>query len=141
MVGLYSMFECSCILLVKAALFKHICASNLTPEGLTFEAIQNDLVTASGDSESYFINFSDGMPYCEPKGYAYYGESAIIQTRKQVDAMRKRGIKVLSYFIGGGEYGSTKDDFTRMYGKSAQSINVTNLIPLAKTLNKMFLTK
>jgi nitric oxide reductase activation protein len=121
------------------SLFKHICASSLTPEGLTFEAIQNLLVEASGDRESYFINFSDGMPYAEPKGYNYYGDQAIQHTRKQVEEMRKKGIKVLSYFIGGGGYG--KDDFTRMYGRSAESIDVTNLIPLAKTLNKMFLTK
>ena len=121
-------------------LFKHICASNLTPEGLTFEAIKNELVTASGDKESYFINFSDGMPYCEPKGYSYYGQGAVSHTRAQVDGMRKRGIKVLSYFIGSNEYG-TQGDFTKMYGKSAQTIDVTRLIPLAKTLNKMFLTK
>ena len=88
------------------SLFKHICASNLTPEGLTFEAIKNELVTASGDRESFFINFSDGMPYCEPKGYSYYGTSAVQHTRKQVDNMRKRGINVLSYFIGKNEYGS-----------------------------------
>jgi len=121
------------------SLFKHICASSLTPEGLTFEAIQNLLVEASGDRESYFINFSDGMPYAEPKGYNYYGDQAIQHTKKQVEGMRKKGIKVLSYFIGTGSYG--KDDFTRMYGRSAECINVTNLIPLAKTLNKMFLTK
>ena len=122
------------------SLFKHICASNLTPEGLTFEAIKNELVAASGDKESYFINFSDGMPYCEPKGYQYWGESAIQHTKKQVDNMRKRGIKVLSYFIGQNTYGS-QGEFVRMYGKSAQAIDVTSLIPLAKTLNKMFLTK
>ena len=122
------------------SLFKHICASNLTPEGLTFEAIKNELVAAAGDKESYFINFSDGMPYCEPKGYQYYGESAILHTRKQIDNMRKRGIQVLSYFIGSNQYGS-QDEFTRMYGKAAQTIDVTSLIPLAKTLNKMFLTK
>ena len=86
-----------------------------------------------------FINFSDGMPYAEPKGYNYYGEQAIKHTRQQVEGMRKKGIKVLSYFIGGGGYG--KDDFTRMYGRSAETIDVTNLIPLAKTLNKMFLVK
>ena len=121
-------------------LFKHICASNLTPEGLTFEAIKNELVTASGDRDSYFINFSDGMPYCEPKGYSYYGRAAVDHTRAQIDGMRKRGIKVLSYFIGSDAYG-TQGDFTKMYGKSAQTIDVTRLIPLAKTLNKMFLTK
>ena len=54
--------------------------------------------------------------------------------------MRKRGINILSYFIGQNQYGS-HDEFTRMYGKSAQTIDVTSLIPLAKTLNKMFLTK
>ena len=82
------------------------------------------------------------MPYCEPRGYSYYGESALEHTRKQVDAMRAMGIKVLSYFIGGGQdYGSTQSDFSKMYGKSGKSINVTKLIPLAKTLNQMFLTK
>ena len=122
------------------SLFKHICSSELTPEGLTFEAIKNELVAASGDKESYFINFSDGMPYCEPKGYAYYGTSAISHTRRQVDNMKARGIKVLSYFIGNNDY-NTSDDFISMYGKSARTIDVTSLIPLAKTLNKMFLTK
>jgi len=120
------------------SLFKHICASELTPEGLTFEAIQNELVTASGDTESYFINFSDGMPYAEPKGYHYYGHQAVKHTKKQVEEMRKKGIKVLSYYIGRGY---SKDEFTTMYGKDAKTIKVTSLLPLAKTLNKMFLTK
>ena len=121
-------------------LFKHICASNLTPEGLTFEAIKNELVTASGDKESYFINFSDGMPYCEPKGYSYYGASAVSHTRKQVDNMKLRGIKVLSYFIGNKDF-NTSDDLPYILIKSSRTIDVTSLIPLAKTLNKMFLTK
>jgi hypothetical protein len=120
------------------SLFKHICASELTPEGLTFEAIQNELVAASGDTESYFINFSDGMPYAEPKGYNYYGHNAVTHTKGEVDKMRKKGIKVLSYYIGRGY---SKDEFTRMYGKDAKTIKVTSLLPLAKTLNKMFLTK
>ena len=122
------------------SLFKHICSSALTPEGLCFEAIQSELVAASGDSESYFINFSDGMPYAEPKGYNYWGPQALDHTRAQVDSMRKRGIQVLSYFIGKSD-GYANKDFTRMYGKSATGIDVTSLIPLAKTLNKMFLTK
>ena len=59
-----------------------------------------------------------------------------------VEEIKHRGIKVLSYFIGGGQdYGSTQSDFSKMYGKSGKSINVTKLIPLAKTLNQMFLTK
>ena len=121
-------------------LFKHITCSALTPEGLTFEAIQNEIVAASGDKESYFINFSDGMPYAEPKGYNYWGPQAINHTRTQIENMRKKGVKVLSYFIGKSN-GLANDDFTRMYGRSATGIDVTSLIPLAKTLNKMFLAK
>jgi len=121
-------------------LFKHITCSALTPEGLTFEAIQNEIVAASGDKESYFINFSDGMPYAEPKGYNYWGPTAISHTRTQIENMRKKGVKVLSYFIGNSN-GIANDDFTKMYGRSATGIDVTSLIPLAKTLNKMFLTK
>jgi len=122
-------------------LFHNICPSNLTPEGLTFEAIQNLLVSASGDKESYFINFSDGEPYCSPKGFEYYGSSAATHTRGQIDKMRKRGIKVLSYFISGQTKDRVSDMFQRMYGADAANVNVTNLLPLAKTLNKLFLKK
>ena len=80
------------------------------------------------------------MPYAEPKGYNYWGQQALDHTRAQVDSMRKRGIQVLSYFIGKSD-GYANTDFTRMYGKSATGIDVTSLVPLAKTLNKMFLTK
>ena len=125
------------------SLFKHICASALTPEGLAFEAIASELVAASGDKESYFINFSDGMPSCEPKRYVYSGVEALEHTRKQVEKMRSKGIKVLSYFISSGDrYNSyLLQSFTRMYGKSASTINITNVVPLAKTLNTMFLSK
>ena len=81
------------------------------------------------------------MPYAEPKGYTYYGDQALQHTRKQVDNMRKKGIKVLSYFIGGSASSRSNTDFTTMYGRSAEGIDVTSLIPLARTLNKMFLTK
>ena len=78
------------------------------------------------------------MPFAEPKGYTYYGRAAITHTKGEVDKMRKKGIKVLSYYIGRGY---SKDEFSRMYGKDAKTIKVTSLLPLAKTLNKMFLAK
>ena len=53
--------------------------------------------------------------------------------------MRDRGIKVNSYMIDGGDHG--QKNFTHMYGKDAQNINVQKLIPLAKSLNNMFLKK
>jgi hypothetical protein len=123
------------------SLFKHIVPSSLTPEGLTFEAIQSLLVSASGDKESYFINFSDGEPYANPKGFYYAGTEAATHTKVQVDKMRKKGIKVLSYFVSGYKSDNVSDTFRRMYGKSSANVDVTSLIPLAKTLNKLFLTK
>ena len=56
--------------------------------------------------------------------------------------MVHRGIKVLSYFIS-GKYGnnSNESDFKAMYGKGSEFINTSQVVPLAKTLNKMFATK
>ena len=56
--------------------------------------------------------------------------------------MRAMGISVLSYFIGGDyEYDSDKTSFTGMYGKDAEFINATNMMQVAKTMNKKFLEK
>ena len=56
--------------------------------------------------------------------------------------MRNMGISVLSYFIGGG-YDSDSDNasFKNMYGKDAEFINATNMMQVAKTMNKKFLEK
>jgi hypothetical protein len=121
------------------SLFKHITCPGITPEGLCFEAIQKEIVDGSGDMDSYFINFSDGEPYFENKDIMYWGESATKHTKQQVDNMKLRGIKVLSYFIGSG-YGSSIKNFKQMYGRDAEFIDTTQVVPLAKTLNKMFAT-
>jgi hypothetical protein len=120
-------------------LFKHITCPGTTPEGLCFEAIQKEIVDGSGDMDSYFINFSDGEPYFENKDICYYGLEGAKHTKQQVDNMKLRGIKVLSYFIASGNY-SNPDNFKRMYGKDAEFINTNQVVPLAKTLNKMFAT-
>ena len=56
--------------------------------------------------------------------------------------MRAKGISVLSYFIG-GDYESGRDNeaFTNMYGKDAEFIVPTNMMSVAKTMNKKFLSK
>ncbi len=120
-------------------LFKYINCPGTTPEGLCFEAIQNEIVGGSSSVDSYFINFSDGEPYFENKDIQYYGEEAANHTKKQVDSMRSKGIKILSYFISGG-YKINDSSFKTMYGKDAEFINTQQLIPLANTLNKMFAT-
>ena len=122
-----------------ANLFEYITCPGTTPEGLCFEAIQKEIVDGSSNIDSYFINFSDGEPYFENKDISYYGVEAHSHTRKQVENMRKRGIKVLSYFISGG-YRNDGEAFKNMYGKDAEFINTNQLIPLSKSLNKMFAT-
>ena len=56
--------------------------------------------------------------------------------------MRNIGINVLSYFIGGDySYDSDNRSFTNMYGSDASFINATNMMEVAKTMNKKFLDK
>jgi len=123
------------------SLFKYISCPGITPEGLCFEAIQKEIVNGSNGVDSYFINFSDGEPYFENSDIVYHGTQAARHTKKQVDNMRNRGIKVLSYFVSNGNYAPSKENFISMYGRDAQFINTNQLVPLAKTLNKMFATK
>ncbi len=122
-----------------ATLFHNITCPGITPEGLCFEAIQKEITDGANGIDSYFINFSDGEPYFENNEITYYGDFAKKHTRNQVENMRARGIKVLGYFIGTNSRGS--ENFKSMYGRDAEFINTNQLVPLAKTLNKMFATK
>ena len=120
-------------------LFPYLNAPSATPEGLCFEGIMDIMVEGNNTQDSYFINFSDGQPYFSNSKISYSGDSARRHTKKMMDHMRARGIKILSYFIGGGY--DDMSDFKKMYGKDAVSVDVTSLIPLARTLNKLFVTK
>ena len=120
-------------------LFKYIICPGTTPEGLCFEAIQNHILDGTG-VDSYFINFSDGEPYFENKNINYWGNQAQKHTKTQVDNMKARGIKVLSFFVTGG-YAGDSENFKKMYGKDAEMISVTQLNQLTKSLNKRFATK
>ena len=123
-------------------LFSALDVSGVTPEGLCFEAIQKDLIPGNSNQDSYFINFSDGQPYYGNNDINYSGREAERHTNKMVGNMRAMGISVLSYFIG-GSYDSDRDNdsFTNMYGKDASFINATNMMQVAKTMNKKFLEK
>jgi hypothetical protein len=125
-------------------------ANNTTPEGLCFEAIQKQLIPSSNDTDSFFLNFSDGQP-CYSIGTAddsinYQGEAAAEHTKKQINKMRNAGINTLSYFIS--DYSeermlSSADwrIFQKCYGKDAKSVNVENMMQVAKTMNELFLQK
>ena len=120
--------------------------NGMTPEGLCFESMikKNQLVRATTDMDSYFLNISDGGP----GGVGMYsGHTAMVHTKAQVDKMRNEyGIGVLSYFMS--EYESR--DFTNsntgrmfqgMYGKAATAVKADNAMEIAKTLNKLFMNK
>jgi hypothetical protein len=110
--------------------FPYLQCGGGTPEGLCFAAIR-DIITQGGkDTDKYFINMSDGAP-CR---------SAVPITKKEVKSYKASGLKVMSYFISGyGDPGeSTRDMFDGMYGKdSTEYIDTTNIVQIAKTLNKL----
>jgi hypothetical protein len=126
------------------SLFGALNVSGTTPEGLCFEAIEKDLIPGNSNQDSYFINYSDGQPYYGNNEIQYSGERAESHTKKMCDGMRAKGISVLSYFIS--DYDLSDDDydvkaFKRMYGKDAEFITPTNMMAVAKTMNKKFLSK
>ena len=123
-------------------MFGHINVSGTTPEGLCFEAISDEIIPTTKDRDSYFLNFSDGMPMFSNNDMNYYYEDAIGHTKKMVNDMRMKDIKVLSYFIGDG-YDTDRymKDFKTMYGKDAEFVDVTSVMSISKTMNKKFLEK
>ena len=125
-------------------LFYLLRPSGTTPEGLCFEAVMKEIEMGSNDKDSYFLNFSDGMPMFSNDDVNYHYDTAINHTKKMVKEIKSRGVKILSYYIGSSyEYGSRdeKETFTRMYGSDAEYIDVTSVLPVAKTMNKKFLQK
>ena len=123
-------------------IFQLLRPAGTTPEGLCFEAVMKEIEPASKDKDSYFLNFSDGMPMFGNDDIDYHHDTAIDHTNKMVKMIRDRGVKVLSYFIG-DEYDMERSTrtFKRMYGNDAEFIDVTSVLPVAKTMNKAFLKK
>jgi len=86
-------------------IFPRLYSTNTTPEGLTFEAIMNDIYKESTNTDAFFINLCDGQPFMSKENgklncFRYAGQSAQDHSRRQVDRMRSHGINVLTYFIG-----------------------------------------
>jgi len=111
-----------------------------TPEGLCYEAIMKNFLPSNNDVDSYFLNISDGEPYFHGPNFYYSGTEAANHTRKMVKMIEGMGIKTLAYFVT-GMYDSNSDLFSTMYGKGAQTIDVTNVSQITKTMNKLFLQK
>jgi hypothetical protein len=59
-----------------------------------------------------------------------------------VKEIRGRGVKILSYFIGDKwDRERSTTTFKKMYGNDAEYVDVTSVLPIAKTMNKKFLEK
>lgn len=120
----------------------------LRPDNCTVDSIitayqlkKNLITPGSTEVKSYFLNFSDGGPGAHVGSIHYGGYEAhnhIAKCRRDIEAM---GVTVLSYFIG-HDSESGRKRFTEDWGvRNAAFIDVTEVLPLAKSLNNMFLSK
>ena len=120
--------------------------NGLTPEGMCLNALNEFIPNSSYYLDSYLINMSDGYPTFEMgHDLNYRGEEAILDTAKAVKNIKKKGVKILSYFI---DSSTTKikekelnENFQIMYGKEASFIDPKNVNEVTKTLNSLFLER
>lgn len=125
------------------AVMPHLMASGTTPEGLCFAALQEEILSSTKKLKSYFCNLSDGEPYYNN----YSGEMAAQHTKSEVEKMRKRGIKILSYYITQKNIRSydisfieEKRLFNVMYGKDSRYIPENSIVEIANSLNNLFIS-
>ena len=123
-------------------LWKYINAGGTTPESLCYEALMKKWLSGVRGEDNYFINYSDGEPWFSNDDIYYHGNPAQKHTQKMVKMMKNNGIKISSYFITEGyTYRDSKGSFTKMYGRDANFIDPTNMMEVAKSMNKKFLEK
>ena len=121
-------------------------AKGLTPEGMCLNALNEYIPNSSYYLDSYLINMSDGYPTFETtKDFKYTGKEAILDTAKAVKNIKKKGVKILSYFIQSNttvfKEKELNENFQIMYGKEASFIDPKNINEVTKTLNNLFLEK
>ena len=123
------------------SLWPALSVAGTTPESLCYDAMMTNFLQISNSDDNYFINYSDGSPWFSNDHAYYYGDNAVNHCRKVIKGMRNNGVKILSYFISERTYGQEKKWFEQMYGDDASFINPNNMMEVAKTMNKMFLSK
>ena len=113
--------------------FGYIEANAYTPEGLTFEAIYDEIVKQSTNTDAYFINLCDG----EPGADNYNGQSAREHSRKQANKIMSKGVNFITYFFG-GEYGFKR--VKEVYPKNSYRLdNAEEVNKIVKYLNDQLL--
>ena len=125
-------------------LFSYLIPVNTTPEGLCFEALMKFLPKSDTNTNSYFVNISDGEPcfyYNNTSAgiaFSYRDKSACEHTRTQVRKIKESGYNIISYFVS--DYDNfgievLRQNFKTMYGSDSHFINVENLNQIVKTVN------
>jgi nitric oxide reductase activation protein len=111
---------------------------------MCLNALNEYIPNSSYYLDSYLINMSDGYPTFEKCGnFTYRGDEAILDTAKAVKNIKKKGVKILSYFIQTPTTHTKEEEliknFQIMYGKEASFIDPKNMHEVTKTLNNLFL--
>lgn len=131
-------------------LFQYLSPYGGTPEGLTFEAIMDELICKKSEELYYFLTISDGQPEFSYNGtddklISYNMTNGAEHTRRQYKKILQSGVKGLAYFIKSTTVFSENDItvkcFRKMYGKDAKFIDVNNVTSIARTMNDLFLNK
>ena len=116
-----------------------------TPEGLCLDALNKFIPQSSYYLDSYLINMSDGMPNFRAKnGSEYVREEAYAHTAGVVNKVKKKNVKLLSYFISKNKnkYKTEASEcFKQMYGRNSRFVDVDNINQITQTLNKLFLSE
>lgn len=122
-------------------LFPYLRTCGTTPEGLCYEALMKYLPSYSNDTNSYFVNISDGEPFFflnnQNVSINYSGMDAANHTRNQVKKIKSANYNVISYFVSeSNPTTDVRDRFKIMYGDDAKFINIESLNQIVGTLNK-----
>jgi len=105
----------------KKTLFSYLKTSGGSPEGILIDKL-------NVKPNSILINVSDGKPEFYDYDIYYTGEEAINHTKKIINKLKQKKVKLLSFFIGdNSDYNITK----RIYGQK-NSIDVTNINDIDK---------
>jgi len=117
--------------------FKFLKCFGVTPEGIAFQSIFDDVKKDAKGDECIFINYSDGYPSHISGTDWYY--NGVTFTKKVVNKMREIGINVIGYFIDGNPNDGGADTFRKMYGQDSEFIDTGNMTKVSNTMNKKFL--
>ena len=120
--------------------FKNLVTCGMTPEGICLDEVRKNLPKPSHTKEIYLLNISDGLPNISSASYNF--SVAINHTAKVVREYKRDNIGVLSYYIHDtwDKTQKAESTFKKIYGRTAQFIDLNNISSVANTINKLLLS-